>query len=68
MPVHVVKTFLLIKECPINLECRLIKTVDFPRHDIFVGGIVETYSRVAGGEPAESALPFDSICDTMLTS
>ena len=33
----------MIKECPINLECRLIKTVDFPRHDIFVGEIVETY-------------------------
>jgi flavin reductase (DIM6/NTAB) family NADH-FMN oxidoreductase RutF len=31
VPVHAVKTFLLIK------------TVDFPRHDIFVGEIVETY-------------------------
>ena len=33
----------MIRECPINMECRLIQTVDFPRHDIFVGEIVETY-------------------------
>jgi flavin reductase (DIM6/NTAB) family NADH-FMN oxidoreductase RutF len=33
----------MIKECPINMECRLIQTVDFPRHDVFVGEIVETY-------------------------
>jgi flavin reductase (DIM6/NTAB) family NADH-FMN oxidoreductase RutF len=33
----------MIRKCPINMECRLIKTVDFPRHDVFVGEIVETY-------------------------
>ena len=33
----------MIKGCPINMECRLIQTVDFPRHDVFVGEIVETY-------------------------
>jgi len=33
----------MIKRCPINMECRLIRTVDFPKHDIFVGEIVETY-------------------------
>lgn len=33
----------MIKECPINLECRLIQTVDFPRHDVFVGEVVEAY-------------------------
>ncbi len=37
------KTAPMIKRCPINMECRLIKTVDFPRHDVFVGEIVETY-------------------------
>jgi flavin reductase (DIM6/NTAB) family NADH-FMN oxidoreductase RutF len=37
------KTAPMIAECPINMECRLIQTVDFPRHDIFVGEIVETY-------------------------
>jgi flavin reductase (DIM6/NTAB) family NADH-FMN oxidoreductase RutF len=25
------------------MECELIKTVDFPNHDIFIGRIVETY-------------------------
>ena len=34
------KTAPMIAECPINMECRLIQTVDFPRHDIFVGEIV----------------------------
>jgi flavin reductase (DIM6/NTAB) family NADH-FMN oxidoreductase RutF len=33
----------MIKECPINMECRLARTVDFPKHDLFVGEIVETY-------------------------
>jgi len=33
----------MIKKCPINMECQLIKTVDFPNHDIFVGEVVETY-------------------------
>lgn len=33
----------MIEECPINMECRLIKTVDFPNHDIFMGQIITTY-------------------------
>jgi flavin reductase (DIM6/NTAB) family NADH-FMN oxidoreductase RutF len=33
----------LIRECPINLVCRLIQTVDFPKHDIFIGEIVQTF-------------------------
>jgi flavin reductase (DIM6/NTAB) family NADH-FMN oxidoreductase RutF len=37
------KTAPMIEECPINMECRLIKTVDFPSHDIFIGQIVATY-------------------------
>lgn len=37
------KTAPMIKGCPVNMECRLIRTIDFPRHDLFVGEIVETY-------------------------
>ena len=37
------KTAPMIEECPINMECRLVQTVDFPRHDIFIGEIVEAY-------------------------
>ncbi len=33
----------MIKECPINTECRLVETIDFPNHNIFVGEIAETY-------------------------
>lgn len=33
----------MIKECIINMECRLLQTVDFRRHDIFLGEVVETY-------------------------
>ena len=33
----------MIKECPINMECKLIQIVNFPRHDIFIGEIIETY-------------------------
>ena len=37
------KTAPMIKECPINMECRLIQMVDLPQHDVFIGEVVETY-------------------------
>jgi flavin reductase (DIM6/NTAB) family NADH-FMN oxidoreductase RutF len=37
------KTAPMIKKCPINMECRLVQIVDLPRHDVFVGEIVQTY-------------------------
>jgi len=37
------KTAPMIDQCSINMECKLIKTVDFPTHDVFVGQILETY-------------------------
>jgi len=37
------KTAPMIEECAINMECELVKTVDFPRHDVFMGRIVESY-------------------------
>ena len=33
----------MINQCPINMECRLLRTVDFPKHDIFIAEVVETY-------------------------
>jgi flavin reductase (DIM6/NTAB) family NADH-FMN oxidoreductase RutF len=33
----------MIEECKVNMECRLIKTVDFPNHDVFVGEVVTSY-------------------------
>ena len=37
------KTAPMIEECPINMECKLVKTVDFPTHDIFIGQVMATY-------------------------
>ena len=37
------KTAPMIEQCAINMECELIKTMDFPNHDIFIGRINETY-------------------------
>ena len=37
------KTAPMIEECSVNMECELVKTVDFPNHDVFVGKIVATY-------------------------
>jgi flavin reductase (DIM6/NTAB) family NADH-FMN oxidoreductase RutF len=34
----------LVAACPINMACRLVKTIDFPHHDVFIGEIVETFS------------------------
>jgi flavin reductase (DIM6/NTAB) family NADH-FMN oxidoreductase RutF len=33
----------MIQECALNMECRLVRTVDFDTHDVFVGQVVETY-------------------------
>ena len=37
------RTAPMIEECPVNMECRLVKNVDFPAHDVFMGEVVATY-------------------------
>ena len=41
------KTAPMIEDCPINMECTLTKTVDFPTHDIFIGNVTATYCNEA---------------------
>jgi flavin reductase (DIM6/NTAB) family NADH-FMN oxidoreductase RutF len=41
------KTAPMVAECPISMECKLIKVVDFPKHDVFIGEIVATYAEDA---------------------
>lgn len=38
------KTAPMIKECPYNIECALVQTVDLPSHDLFIGEISAVYS------------------------
>lgn len=33
----------MVTGCPLNIECRLARTMDMPQHDIFVGEVVEVY-------------------------
>jgi flavin reductase (DIM6/NTAB) family NADH-FMN oxidoreductase RutF len=33
----------LIQECPVNLECRVIHSLDLGSHVLFIGEIIETY-------------------------
>lgn len=33
----------LIKECPINLECRVEQTIDLPSHTLFIGRVIATH-------------------------
>jgi flavin reductase (DIM6/NTAB) family NADH-FMN oxidoreductase RutF len=34
----------MVEECPVNMECRLIKAIDFEgTHIVFVGEVMETY-------------------------
>jgi len=37
------KTAPMIQECPVNMECKLIQTLDLSTHEIFIGEIVATY-------------------------
>jgi flavin reductase (DIM6/NTAB) family NADH-FMN oxidoreductase RutF len=34
----------MIKECPFNVECKLVQTVDLPVDELFIGEIVAAYS------------------------
>jgi flavin reductase (DIM6/NTAB) family NADH-FMN oxidoreductase RutF len=33
----------MVTECPLNLECRVTRTLEFPKNHLFFGEIVETY-------------------------
>jgi flavin reductase (DIM6/NTAB) family NADH-FMN oxidoreductase RutF len=33
----------MIRECPLNVECRLVQTVDLPAEDLFIGEIVAAF-------------------------
>jgi flavin reductase (DIM6/NTAB) family NADH-FMN oxidoreductase RutF len=39
----ILKTAPLIRECPVNLECRVIHRLDLKSHELVIGEIVETY-------------------------
>lgn len=34
----------MLTQCPVNMVCRLARTIDFETHDLFVGEIVATYA------------------------
>ena len=38
------KTAPLIKECPLSIECRLVKAVELPTNDVFIGEITASYA------------------------
>lgn len=38
-----VETAPLINECPVNMLCKLVKTVELPDREIFFGEVLETY-------------------------
>lgn len=37
------KTAPMIQECPVCMECRLDRVIDYTNHDIFIGEITQTY-------------------------
>jgi flavin reductase (DIM6/NTAB) family NADH-FMN oxidoreductase RutF len=44
----------LIRECPLNIECKLVKNVDLPTNTFFIGEIVNIYSEeqyLVNGKP-----------------
>jgi len=39
----VLETAPLIEECPVNLECKVIHSINLGSHTLIVGEIIETY-------------------------
>ena len=52
----------LVAECPVNLACRLVQTVEFPTNELFVGEVVEAFCGtefLANGAPIlDKLLPY----------
>ncbi|PKL61609.1 MAG: flavin reductase family protein [Methanomicrobiales archaeon HGW-Methanomicrobiales-2] len=49
----------MIRECPVNLECRLVQTIPLPTHMIFIGEIVGAYADegvIRDGKPDYAAI------------
>ncbi len=34
----------MIKDCPLNIECKLVRVIEFERTELFVGEIIEVYT------------------------
>jgi flavin reductase (DIM6/NTAB) family NADH-FMN oxidoreductase RutF len=39
-----VETAPMIKQCPVNIECRLVQTMERAAHTVFIGEVVEVYA------------------------
>ena len=37
------KTAPMVQQCPLCMECRLVQTLDYPRHEVFIGEIAATH-------------------------
>jgi flavin reductase (DIM6/NTAB) family NADH-FMN oxidoreductase RutF len=37
------KTAPMIESCPVSMECKLLRTLNFPIHEVFIGEIISTY-------------------------
>jgi len=52
----------MITACPVNLECRIVKTVDLPTNTFFIGEIVNIYTEdrflTAGKPDVKKVRPF----------
>ncbi|GAB4153972.1 MAG: flavin reductase family protein [Planctomycetota bacterium] len=35
---------ILIQECPISLECKVVQTIELPSHTMFIGEVLQTYA------------------------
>jgi flavin reductase (DIM6/NTAB) family NADH-FMN oxidoreductase RutF len=35
----------MVRECPVNLECRLVQTVELPHDFLFIGEVLNVYAR-----------------------
>jgi len=56
----------LIEECPVNMVCKLTKTVDLPGRDIFIGEVLETF--VDKDSITDGKLDFKKINPLLFTS
>jgi flavin reductase (DIM6/NTAB) family NADH-FMN oxidoreductase RutF len=61
------KTAPMIEECPLNLECKLVQTVELPTNNLYIGEIIASYTDTDESCMTEGKLDIQKLNPLLLT-
>jgi flavin reductase (DIM6/NTAB) family NADH-FMN oxidoreductase RutF len=57
----------MIEECPLNLECKLVQTVELPTNNLYIGEIIASYTDTDESCMTEGKLDIQKLNPLLLT-